>query len=254
MRQKQTAFEGAKCPNASDSSGKLDCSVTCDPMGANVRLYLLPPKKSEAPVVTGYVTPAEIPFDMAACKVATPMPIVTVYKTPAALMGELLRTYPDIVNSVAQYKSGKWVVLDLDVVRPKLTELAKDPNSRVSMIGFSRAISQYQGDLNLSPEVVSADGKKVQWGEYVVLGKSAVLFGVTKDVLGNQAAKLVTPTKDSTEFARGTSNLYTSLRSKQDAYTENELKLLKGISDIKSEDAFKFVAYDSWVDTAAISK
>lgn len=260
FRQVSGEFKAGSCPNASDSKGLLTCIVTCEAADKQLRLYLQAPQRDRAPAVAGFTPPAEIPVEIKGCKVTTALPLMALYQTPSAILGDLTVSAPDVINALAAPswtpKSQKFEVRAFSDVAPRLKELSAVPGNRQAMVELSRLLSASPKDLDWVTVLDSGGVAKPladQLEQYVVGTKSAILYGATSQLYGMNFTEFMPVTGKVSDYNIITAKLRKTLATKA-SLSADEAMLLNGMAAIQREDSTKLDAWDTWRETAGIQK
>lgn len=260
FRQVAGEFKAGSCPNASDAKGFLTCVVTCEAADKQLRLYLQAPQRDRAPAVAGFTPPAEIPLELKGCKVTTTLPLMALYQTPSALLGELMLSAPDVINALAAPswtpKSQKFEVKAFSDVALRLKELSAVPGNRQAMVELSRMFSARPENLDWVAVLDSGGATKPsvdQLEQYVVGTKSVILYGATSQLYGMDYTEFMPVTGKVSDYNSTTAKLRKTLATKA-SLSADEAMLLNGMAVIQREDSTKLDALGTWRETAGIEK
>ncbi|TQK11852.1 hypothetical protein [Herbaspirillum sp. SJZ107] len=126
-------YASAVCPDASDAKGELTCMLTCAPANRNATLLLMPPRREIAIVVAGMKVPAAREVKVADCRIATPQPVVVVYKTVKAQLAELEASSPAVYQAATTVVNGAVQLKPFSVASTALEQLAMHVKNRAAI-------------------------------------------------------------------------------------------------------------------------
>jgi hypothetical protein len=184
-----TLYASASCPDASNAKGELTCTLTCAPTSKDATLLLMPATREKADVVAGMKVPAARELTVADCKIATPQPVVLVYKTVTAQLAELQAASPDVYKAATVVANGRVQVKPFAAASADLEQLAAKPENRraIQELGeLGSAAAERPASGGLAAGKASVAGQHM--ADYAVGARSVLLKAQTSDAMGPKTA------------------------------------------------------------------
>lgn len=234
IQRNRDELKSASCPDTSNEKGELTCRLKCRKDDPDLRLQVIAPLKSQAPIVAGMSPPPAQTISVENCLVkaspaGTPAPVRLIYRTVLAMAEELRSDAPEVFAAVAVPGTGSLQFKSLQEAAPALQQLAKEPANRQKLERLAELSEVYK-------EAVQAGRgapMSVVLSEYASGAKSIVLQAAVNDAMGERAKALVKVSPKFEDFDRSSRTVARILNEKpvlsaKEIALERNVKALKG--------------------------
>lgn len=231
IRQQSTAYEKAKCPNASNAKGELVCQIECLRKEGTLRLYLSPPNQVAAPRIRGLFVPSEVGFDVANCVPTVAQPIRLIYKSQEVMISEFQASQPVLFNAIID-NAPAWDGKTLPKLKPfnqVSTVLAQQAVvDKTAIVKFAEFSAAFEQEAKESKNTDAAS----KWGEYVVGSQSITLRMAAMEALGEGGGQAVRISSKKADLLQSASTLEKAIGRKP-ALGPRDLSALQEVNSVR---------------------
>lgn len=222
---------GAKCPDASDDKGELECVISCSASDPNPRLTIFTPTKERQRIIAGYgIEPSSASIQLGACKFVGDAKITFTYKSWNVLLAELKQRSPNVYAAITTGSAGDQnaVFKPLADNAQVLTAMAMTPDNRAGLIALANLADVRRESLPAGEKEADA------LAAYAVGARSAMFRAAVLGTEWSDAENMAAVTHDPLVFSRNVSTAAKKLNQKA-TLNAKEISLDKDIRMMRAK-------------------